>query len=67
MTPKLFNSLLFYMRSIHESAELAESESINYKNKFEKLGKYDQMEIDMSIGLDGWERGITLIDKYANA
>ena len=63
MPTKLYNSLRAYMFDFHESAELAEEETNEYAEKFKGLDKYDQMEVDQTVGLDGWEYGLKLIDK----
>jgi hypothetical protein len=64
MTPKLRNSLLFHMTNIHESSELADDRTQEYEEKFNALDKWDQMEVDRTIQLDGWEYGISRIDRF---
>ena len=62
MTTKLYNSLKFYMSSIHESDQLAEDQTQEYVDKFNNLSKYSQMLTDQIIRLDGWEYALDKID-----
>lgn len=62
MTAKLHNGLKFYMLSIHESDELAEDQTQEYVDKFNSLDRYDQMEVDQIVQLDGWEYAVDKID-----
>jgi hypothetical protein len=62
MTAKLYNSIKFYMLSIHESDELAEAQTQEYVDKFNSLDKHDQMVVDQLVQLDGWEYVIDKID-----
>jgi len=65
ITPKLHNEIKIYMLGIHESAELAESETASYVNKFNSLNKWDQMTIDYITTMDGVEKMIEKIDEFA--
>ena len=62
MTAKLYNSIKFYMLSIHESDELAEAQTQEYVDKFNSFDKHDQMVVDQLVQLDGWEYVIDKID-----
>lgn len=55
MRSQFHNDLRFYTLSINESADLAESTAQEFEDKFNSLGKYEQMDISLVVQLDGWE------------
>ena len=57
MTALFHNNLRFYTLRITESEEMAEKLALEFEEKFNDLDKYDQMELDMKIQMDGWEAG----------
>ncbi len=56
MSAKFLNDLRFYTLRINESEEQAERHAKAFQAAFNKLGKYDQMELAQSIQIDGWEQ-----------
>jgi len=64
MTALMHNNLRFYTLRITESAEMAEKMALDFEEKFDKLGKYDQMELAFKIEMDGWENAFDLIENY---
>ena len=63
MTTKLYNSLKFYMLSIHESDQLAEDQTQEYVDKFNSLDKYDQLEISFQFECGDIESALISIDE----
>lgn len=55
ITPMMHNNLRFYTLRITESDTMAEKLALEFEEKFNALNKYDQMELDMKIKMDGWE------------
>ena len=55
MTPMMHNDLRFYTLRITASPEMAEKLALEFEEKFGNLDKYDQMELDMKIKMDGWK------------
>jgi hypothetical protein len=47
-----------------ESPEMAEKMALEFEDKFNALGKYDQMDMSLKIELDGWESAFEVIDNY---
>jgi hypothetical protein len=43
---------------------MAEQVALEFEEKFNALGKYDQMELAFKIEMDGWEAAFEYIDKY---
>ena len=64
MTALMHNGLRFYTLSVTESADMAEKMAQEFENKFDSLGKYDQMELAFKIEMDGWESAFEVIDSY---
>lgn len=65
MSAKFFNDLRFYCLDINESPEIAEQMENDFKEKFNALGKYSQMDISLVVATEGWEeafRQLKLID-----
>lgn len=62
MSASFWNDLKYYCLSVNESPDLAEQKATNFKDKFDKLGKYDQMDIAQLIQTDGWEKAFTSLD-----
>jgi len=54
------------MLYVNESPELADQKTQEYIDKFDKLDKYDRMTVDYAWEIDGFEKSLELIDKYAN-
>jgi hypothetical protein len=66
MTPQYLNELKIHMLYVNESPELADLKTQEYIDKFNKLDKYDIMEVYHNWGIDGFEKSLELVDKYAN-
>jgi len=64
MTALMHNNLRFYTLRMTESPEEAERMALDFEEKFEKLGKYDQMEMAFKIEMDGWESAFETIENY---
>lgn len=63
MFPKnLHGSLSYYTLSVNESVEMAETMTQRFIEDFNKLDKWDQMELDQVINLDGWEKAFEKIE-----
>lgn len=62
MTALMHNNLRFYTLRITESDEMAEKMALEFEEKFNKLDKYDQMELAFKIDMDGWEEAFKQID-----
>jgi hypothetical protein len=41
---------------------MAEKMALEFEEKFNKLDKYDQMELAFKIDMDGWEEAFKQID-----
>ena len=67
MTPQYLNELKIHMLYVNESPELADEKVQEYVDKFNSLDKYDHMEIYYSWEIDGFEKSLELINKYANS
>lgn len=63
MSPKFKNELNFYTLEVNESAEAAEAMAEAFLEKFNSLGKYDQMDLSLVIQTDGFEQAFEIIDK----
>lgn len=47
---------MVYVLEVNESPELAEEKAQEFEQKFEALGKYDQMEVSLLIESGNWEK-----------
>jgi hypothetical protein len=54
------------MLYVNESPELANQKTQEYIDKLNKLDKYDHMEVCYTWEIDGFEKSLELVDKYAN-
>ena len=57
MTPQFKNDLNFYTLETNESVEMAEAMAEAFLEKFNALGKYDQLQLSLLIQVDGFEAG----------
>jgi len=64
MTALMHNNLRFYTLRMTESPEMAEKMALEFEEKFNALGKYDQLEMAFKIEMDGWETAFEVIDNY---
>jgi hypothetical protein len=62
--PLKHNNLRFYTLRLCDTPEDAEKVARNFEIRFNKLNKYDQMEMDMVIDLDGWEAAFQKLETY---
>ena len=56
MSQKYKNKLMVYVLDVNESPELAEAKAQEFEQKFEALGKYDQLSISALVEVDDWEK-----------
>lgn len=63
MTPQFKNDLNFYTLEVNESEETAQAMAEAFLEKFNALGKYDQMDLSLVIQTDGFEQAFEIIDK----
>ena len=56
------NNLRFYTLRVNESPEMAEKMALEFERKFKALDKYTQMELDVTIDMDGWEAAFEKIE-----
>lgn len=61
MSPKYRNKLMVYVLDVNLSPELAEEKAQEFEQKFESLGKYDQLDISALIEAGDWEKAFTTI------
>ena len=66
MTPQYLNLIKNHMLYVNESPELANQKTQEYIDKLNKLDKYDHMEVCYTWEIDGFEKSLELVDKYAN-
>lgn len=64
LTTKYYNQLFAYTLGVNESPEMAEKQAGDFEQKFNALGKYDQLDISMIIESLGWEEAFNKIDTY---
>lgn len=63
MPPKYRNDLLYYTLELNESPETAEAMAKAFEEKFNLLGKYEQLSMSLIIENDGFDAAFDLIDK----
>lgn len=64
MTAKMHNDLRFYTLKITETEQEAERVVKLFSKKFNDLGKYDQMDMSLTIELDGWEMAFDKLNVF---
>lgn len=63
MTPKYLNDLHYYTMELNESPEAAEAMAKIFEDKFNALGKYEQLSLSLIIEHDGFDEAFHMIDK----
>ncbi len=63
MTPKYRNALNAYTMEVNESPEAAEAMAQAFEDKFNSLGKYEQLSMSLIIENDGFDEAFDMIDK----
>lgn len=66
MTPKFYNNLLYYCLSMRDTTESAESLAEEFLLKFNKLSKWEQVNLSAIIDIDGFEEAFIHIDGELN-
>lgn len=62
MTAQFKNDLNFYTLEVMDTEELAQAMAQRFIDKFNSLGKYDQMDLSLVIQTDGFERAFEVIE-----
>lgn len=52
---------MVYVLDVNESPELAEEKAAEFEQKFDTLGKYDQMEVSLMIESDDWAKAFQTV------
>lgn len=64
MTALFHNNLRFYTLRVTESEDEAEKMARRFEIAFNKLSKYDQVDLSFVIQMDGFEAGFEKLDNY---
>ena len=64
MTAKFHNDLRFYTLRMTESEEEAEKMARRFEIAFNKLSKWEQVDLSFIIEMDGWETGFEKLENY---
>lgn len=55
MSARFFNGLRFFCIERTETSETSQEMEKQFMEKFNALGKYDQLELSLVVDTDGWE------------
>jgi hypothetical protein len=61
LTPKYYNQLFAYTLGVNESPEMAEKQAREFEQKFNALGKYDQLTLSITMESGNWEEAFNII------
>jgi hypothetical protein len=64
MTALFHNNLRFYTLRVTESEDEAEKLARRFEIAFNKLSKYDQVDLSFTVEMDGFEAGFKKLENY---
>ena len=64
MTALFHNNLRFYTLRMTESEDEAEKMARKFEIAFNKLSKWEQVDLSFTIEMDGWEAGFNKLFEY---
>lgn len=63
LTTKYYNQLFAYTLGVNESPEMAEKQAGDFEQKFNALGKYDQLTLSITMESGNWEEAFNIIEE----